>query len=307
MIPRDPASPGGRSAGATGWRRVALAFGLAALAAPLGAQSVLCLDRDGKLEVVQRAERNTALVLEDGRWTGYVDAHFVLQPTPEYLPVLVAVENPHFGKGARAVSDDGPLWDATLVQAGRFVFTADLESRCALDNVVLMLALFSEQDGNRIFLWGVGHLDAHEPKRVSIDIVTPFKLRGVRLRGYHIFVDGREALNSHIPAGRRAAALNRIVAGRVAKETDATAQPLMISDALYPEALKSGGKGHAVIRCRVDVKGAVADPVVKEATDPAFGAAALEAIKEWRFVPAVKGGVAVESMVEVPFDFAPPS
>ena len=275
----------------------------AALAGPLAAQSQLCLEHDGKLEVVRRADKATALVLENGRWQRYEEGRFVMKPMPEYLPVLIAVENPHFGKGARAVSDDGPLFDTILVQAGRFVFTGELEAPCALDNVVLVLALTTEHDGNQLLMWGVGHLDAREPKRVSIDVKTPFKLRGVRLHGYHLYVDGREALNSHMRAGKREQAIRQMVESRVQGVQDAAAKPLMIADPVYPSALKSGTKGHAVVRCRVGVRGEVFEPEVREATDPAFGTAALEAVKEWRFVPAVKAGVAVESEVEVPFDF----
>ena len=302
MTPRYPATPG-NGAGATGWRCLALALGLAA---PLQAQSVLCLKRDGKLEVVQRAERETALVMEDGKWERFKQGEFALQPVPEYLPVLVKVEKQYFHKGARAVSDEG-VANERLVQSGRYVFTADLEAPRALEDVVLALTLVGGTGGEQLSIWGIGHLDAHQATRVSIDVVTPFKLRGVRLGGVHVFVGGREALNSDIRAPKRAGLLDHMVASRVAGVQDAGAKPLMISDPVYPADVKPAAKGHAEIVCRVDVHGEVHDPAVKSATAPAFGAAALEAVKEWRFVPAVKGGVAVESLVEVPFDFDPPA
>lgn len=256
---------------------------------------------------VRRAEGRTAFVLADGSWIQFTNGHFVLKPTTEYLPVLITVHNPQFGRGARAISDRGTSRETRLVQGGRFVFNADLEASCALDDVVLMLALVSEQAGNQLYLWGVGHLDAHQRKRVSIDETTPLKLRGVRLAAVHLFVDGREAFNSEISASKRAAALDRMVAQRVAAVQDAEAQPLFISEPIYPEALKTRIKGKAVVTFRVDEHGGVLDPVVTSATDPAFGAAALEAIRQWRFVPRVKGGAPVESAAELPFVFEPPT
>jgi TonB family protein len=50
----------------------------------------------------------------------------------------------------------------------------------------------------------------------------------------------------------------------------------------------------------------IKDPVVTEATEPAFGEAALQAVREWRFLPKVVDGRRVESQVSLPFSFAPP-
>jgi len=304
MPPRPQGRPDGR-AGLIWSRGFWVALGLAALATPLAAQRLLCVEKDGKLGLVRRAEGNAAFVLEDGKWVRYEEGHFVLEPTAEYLPVLITVRDRYFKKGASAISDKGAA-NARLVHEGRFVFTADLEAPCALDNVVLMLALVGDNNGKMLYLWGVGHLDAHRSKRVSIDETTLLPLRGIRLGGLHVFVDGKEALSSEIPDSKRAAALDRMVARRVAAVQDAEPQPLFAPEPVYPAALQTKVKGRAVIGFRVDANGRVLEPAVATATDPAFGAAALEAIRQWRFVPRVKGGVAVESAAEMPFAFDPP-
>lgn len=304
MPPRPQGQPD-RGAGSIWSRGFWVALGLVALAAPLAAQSLLCVENDGKLGLVRRAEGSTAFVLEDGKWVRYEEGHFVLKPTAEYLPVLIAVHDRYFKKGARAISDKGAA-HARLIHAGRFVFNANLEAPCALDNVVLMLALVGDNNGDMLYLWGIGHLDAHQSKRVSIDETTLLRLTGVRLAGLHLFVDGREAFSSEIPDSKRAAALDRMVASRVAAVQDAEPQPLFVSDPIYPAALKTKMKGRAVIAFRVDEHGRVLEPAVASETDPAFGAAALEAIRQWRFVPRVKGGAPVESAAETPFVFDPP-
>jgi TonB family protein len=45
---------------------------------------------------------------------------------------------------------------------------------------------------------------------------------------------------------------------------------------------------------------------VKSATDPAFGEAALRAVRIWRFLPKVKDDNPVETKVDIPIVFARP-
>jgi TonB family protein len=57
---------------------------------------------------------------------------------------------------------------------------------------------------------------------------------------------------------------------------------------------------------RIDRRGHVLDAKVASASDPAFGAAALDAVRQWRFVPEVRNGRAVPSDVTLPFVFNSP-
>jgi TonB family protein len=49
----------------------------------------------------------------------------------------------------------------------------------------------------------------------------------------------------------------------------------------------------------------VLDPTIVEASDPAFGEAAVEALRVWRFIPAIKNGHPVEITANMPLDFSP--
>ena len=69
------------------------------------------------------------------------------------------------------------------------------------------------------------------------------------------------------------------------------------------ETMPEGGR--AVIRCTVDASGRVKDPEVKSASNEDYGQAALEAVAEWEFVPATKGGEPVPMRVDIPFNFHP--
>jgi len=294
----------------TGWKMshgLGAAFCLVALAAPLAGQNLLYVENGDKLTLVRRAEENMPMVLDGGKWVEVLGQKFVLKQTEEYLPVMITVHNRYFKRGVRAVSDSGPTDQTEILgSGGRFAFSADFEAPCALDNVVLMLALESKLGSNELYLCGIGHLDAYRSRYVSASRTVPDRLREVHLV-LHIFVDGREAFNSEIPAGKRGAALNRMVASRVSSVQDVAVQPLFGAPPAYPAEMKARIKGKAVVSFRVDTRGRVLDPAVASATDPAFGIAALEAIRQWRFVPRVKGGIPVESEAEMPFVFDPPS
>jgi TonB family protein len=98
-----------------------------------------------------------------------------------------------------------------------------------------------------------------------------------------------------------------MVERRVSATQDAQAQPLKVSEPVYPAGLKAKISGNAVVDVTIDAHGVVSNPSVKSSTDPAFGAASVEAISQWRFVPQVKGGQPIGSTVEVPFNFPPQS
>jgi len=279
--------------------------GCAAGSAPLAAQNLLYVENGGKLEIVHHAEGNTPFVLEAGKSVSRDGQHLSLKAAPEYLPALVTVLDPNFQRGMRAVSDKG-IFEDKLVHAGRFVFTASLKASRALDNVVIALVLESKDIGNSLYLCGVGHLDGRESRRISIDEVTPFKLAGVHLAAVHIFVGGREAFNSTLKDSPWETELDRMVASRLAAGKDAELKPLYVVDPIYPLTLKDKIAGKAVVSCEIDDHGKVVNPAVTSATNPAFGTAALEAVRQWRFVPMVKDGHPTASKAEVPFDFTPP-
>ncbi len=61
--------------------------------------------------------------------------------------------------------------------------------------------------------------------------------------------------------------------------------------------------GSAVARIIVDDKGAITAARVLKASDPAFGDAAVAAVKQWRFSPGVDHGKYATMCLDVPFEF----
>ena len=74
----------------------------------------------------------------------------------------------------------------------------------------------------------------------------------------------------------------------------------------YPSAAKAAGvEGHAVVEYRVDLEGRVRDPrIVESVPEGVFDAAALAAIRSWRYQPFDDGaGVRSVDGVRSRFDF----
>jgi TonB family protein len=72
----------------------------------------------------------------------------------------------------------------------------------------------------------------------------------------------------------------------------------------YPEALRAEGKsGLVVLQTTIDRQGAVVNPVVVRHAEPELDAAAIEAVRQWRYEPATAEGkpVAVYFTITVSF------
>lgn len=72
----------------------------------------------------------------------------------------------------------------------------------------------------------------------------------------------------------------------------------------YPSEMKGKKVGGVVqVAFIVTATGQVSNPRVERAFHPAFAAPALAAVRQWRFEPAVKGGVRVKCRMRVPIRF----
>ncbi|AKC87848.1 energy transducer TonB [Pseudoxanthomonas suwonensis] len=75
----------------------------------------------------------------------------------------------------------------------------------------------------------------------------------------------------------------------------------------YPRAaLRAGNESSVLLRIAIDERGIPTDVQVVERSgnrDRAFDRAAIEAARQWRFEPAMRGGKAVPATVQLPVDF----
>ena len=77
-----------------------------------------------------------------------------------------------------------------------------------------------------------------------------------------------------------------------------------IAQPVYPAALAAKGEmGGAIVELLIDADGHVKNATVLRASHPEFGEAALAAVKQWEFKPAMKDGVPGESRWRLAISF----
>lgn len=99
------------------------------------------------------------------------------------------------------------------------------------------------------------------------------------------------------------------LAARADETAPRTTNPVPVKTVMpeHPEQFRAEGKvGEAAIECLVTAEGKVGEAHVASASDPAFGEAALVAVRQWEFKPAERDGVAVPVRVTIPFRFDSP-
>jgi TonB family protein len=275
----------------------ALAF-LGFFAAPLAAQSLLYTEHEGQMHLVRAARGIQPLVKVNDKLVAGFGRKFILQKTDEYLPLTVFLSDVEVKTAGLNVSG--------LRMNNSFSFRAMFEAPFELPNVFLVVELETKQDGKIIFLHEIGNLAPHESRLVD----TGFPLAGSIGPGQyhlHVFSDGEEMLHSQMKPEYRERVLDELTAKRITGARDNGPKLFVRAVPQYPDTLKQAGTaGQAVIALRIGANGRVYDPSVKSATDPAFGEAALAALRLSRFLPRVQGGRPVVAVVEVPVEFTPP-
>ena len=94
------------------------------------------------------------------------------------------------------------------------------------------------------------------------------------------------------------------VPSRAESQFDDPPTPVRTQAPRYPEALRRDGTtGMVSISVTIDEKGAVVAATVTKSTNSGFDAAALDAVKQWKFKPAKKGGQPVSCTVVLPIRF----
>jgi TonB family protein len=270
------------------------------LAARLAAQCVLMAEDGGKMSWVRAARGSDPCVERDGKIRPILTQGYALVGVPDYLPVFVsvrdiAVRTSHVN--TQRAEDIGHTFhfDATFVTGFR------------LRDVFIVLYFVTGNGDQKIFLSEVGDLEPNDERTVSAIVPLDSKL-GTSKYHLHVFSGGQEVLQSMIPLGEREAVLDRIVAKRIKDVRDSAPSLLIGPTPEYPRSLKAANlKGLAKIAIHIGANGAVTDPVVRSASDPAFGEAALAAIRMWRFLPSVRNGTPVATNAVIPFVFDPPS
>ncbi len=89
------------------------------------------------------------------------------------------------------------------------------------------------------------------------------------------------------------------------EKPDTPPVPVRTPPPKYPTQLKRDGvSGMVVVNVTIDTEGSVEAVEVRKSTNPEFEEPALEAVKNWKFKPAQKGGSAIRTKVALPLKFS---
>jgi len=218
----------------------------------------------------------------------------------EYLPIFVTISGLDVQTRGLTEASEHSFNDELRVHV---TFTSPYH----LENAFFVFDLKTRKGDKFLFAYEIGTIEPRVPKKVALSL--PLKeAPGEGQFFTHVFTEGREVLNSRMDPLARDMALDAMIAKAIENKLVANPEPFVGPEPEYPQALWTTKRtGRAVVTIRIGTNGAIRDPVVKEATDPEFGTAAVEAVQEWRFLPKVKDGHPVECKVNMPFNFAPPA
>lgn len=284
----------------TGWRATVKVISLFAIwVAPLTAQNLLLTEYKGQYLPVVRARENRPYVEVEGKQVGAEGRRFALRKVDEYWPVYISVHDLDVSTFHLEVNGSNMNHEFRL--RGR------LETPYVIEDVFIVLELDTESAGKVLFLAEVGNMMPREPKYLSLRVPMSSGL-GSGHYFIHLFSKGAEVLHSNLDPVYRDEVLDAMTRTRIASIKDAGPSLLMGPQPEYPASmLKNKIRGDVTVSLRIGANGRVYDPKVVKASDPAFGDAALTAVRLWRFLPKVKDGYPVEAVANLPLTFAPPA
>jgi TonB family protein len=265
------------------------------------AQSILVTEHKGKPFPVVGAKGMRPYVEIDGKRVVGDGMKFGLKKVSDFLPVFVKV------RGLKVSTSSLNLVNSGAQLNNEFHFRADFESPYSLKDVFLVLELTMEEGGDSLFLYEIGTLESNRPRPIGVTARTGYPLGAGRFK-FHLFSGGLEILHSELPFATREAMLDRLIARRIKDRPDGPPSVLFGPTPEYPAKLgKTKTAGEVKMRVRIRATGAVLDATVESATEPAMGESALAAIRQWRFLPRIKNGHAIETVAVIPIEFTPTS
>jgi TonB family protein len=280
-------------------RRCAFGLLFLGLVAASRGQDALYVQDGDMMALVVDAHGPTPLILKEGKPVSATSGRYSLRKAPEYFPEYVSVDKVTVKDSYLESSNNGQDINHT------FNFYGEFASAYRIDHAFIALELIQQNGKKGIFVHEVGAVGPGAPQ--VLQLALPFSgFNGETKYALHVFDGGREVLQSLIPFDFREHILDQMVASRVAKSGDGPPSPFICAPPVYPKSLsKAKISGDVMLHFRISTRGSVLDPQVLSASDPAFGASAIEAVRMWRFLPLVKGGKAVEIPVAIPVHFAP--
>jgi TonB family protein len=277
-----------------------------AFCARVAAQQALYVKQNDRFSPVVAMAEDAPQVIIDGKQVvaekiggGWV---FALGQAKTYTPYFVTVRTLDIAPQVHEVDPYGVPVDRALAITGGF------ESAYSLKKVYLALEVKGDAPPvNILIAHEVGDIKPGSP--ASVRFVVPFGGSWENCHAtLHLFVGGPEVLHSNMALEKVEHALDVMVQKQIEGIYNAPPKLFFGPPPEYPDALIGRNvEGRVTIALDISTTGAVLDPIVKEASLPEFGEAALKAVRQWRFLPRIKDGIPVAAKVVLPLSFKPPS
>jgi len=265
----------------------------------LSAQNLLVVEHNGKPAAVRAARGTRPIIIENEKRITADGSRFALHPIESVCPIFVSVREFKVRTTKLSLNGSGNTINHQLELNGEFTSPTNLK------DVFLVLELSMEDGSKSILLQEIGELHARHSRWISLAFRTGYDLGSGHFK-FHLFSEGVEMLSSMQPFEYRERLLDKFIAKKAAGRLDGPPEPFVCPAPQYPRTLeKKKVHGRAVVSIRIRKTGAVLDPTLVEATDPAFGEAAIEALRVWRFIPAIKDGRPIEITAKMPLEFDP--
>jgi TonB family protein len=277
----------------------AVLLGWSALVLPVFAQSALFVEYHGKMEPVIAARGTEPVIVKDGKRVSVRGGKFGMGKVEEFFPAFVAVKDIEVRDSYLQLSGGGDINHT-------FELKAEFDSSYVLKDVFVVLEFEFDRGEKSLFLNQVGDLAPHKSQFIHLAAPMSGPLGDGKYL-VHIFSCGVEVFHSQLPFFFRESMLDQMIAKRIAGAPDGKPQPFIGPPPEYPRKFtKSRIKGSARLHFTIRTNGAVENPTIVTASDPAFGEAALDSIRMWRFLPRIKAGRPIETSVDLPMEFEPP-
>lgn len=225
------------------------------------------------------------------------------------LIFLNAVVAPTIIAAQPAVRADGPDQPVELITAVSPAYPSGMRNAGVNGNVLVEFIVTTEgQVSNPVVI------QSNNPwlERSAIEAILKWKFRPARHGGRVVDCRVQQELVFTPNDGDDGQNLWRATKGKnhdklpLDYRWDSGAVPVSSTYPVYPaEGLQAKKKGRAVVHYVVNTEGRPQSVVVKEASSPEFGGAALASIDVWRFQPATRAGQPCLALIQTEFQFDP--
>jgi len=265
------------------------------------AQNILVVREGNADQVVRAVNYNQPMVEVDGKFRQASGTQFALRKAAAYRRGFVKV--PDFLVRITHTDSLGSDFGYGIDILGH------VQSDTALKRCFIVLEITSGKDRGLIYN-ELPDLPADETREVRVVAHLQEPLDPGRYT-IHVFSDGLELLNSKMPQGyimQQTKKTDELMLMKAPDRNVTLSREKAAIDPVYPAALASQGLvGSAKVKCRISAQGDVMSAEVVEASHPLFGEAAVAAVRQWKFAPAIIDHHYVEATVIVPVDFPAPA